>query len=29
MGAIKTLQRQGKIRWFGVSNFSNELLTPP
>lgn len=26
MGAIKTLQRQGKIRWFGVSNFSNELL---
>jgi aryl-alcohol dehydrogenase-like predicted oxidoreductase len=26
MGAIKTLQKQGKIRWFGVSNFSNELL---
>ena len=26
MRAIETLKTQGKIRWFGVSNFSNELL---
>jgi aryl-alcohol dehydrogenase-like predicted oxidoreductase len=26
MGAIKKLKTQGKIRWFGVSNFSNDLL---
>lgn len=26
MEAAETLRSQGKIRWFGVSNFSNELL---
>jgi aryl-alcohol dehydrogenase-like predicted oxidoreductase len=26
MGAVNTLKTQGKIRWFGVSNFSNDLL---
>ena len=26
MEAVKALQMQGKIRWFGVSNFPNDLL---
>jgi aryl-alcohol dehydrogenase-like predicted oxidoreductase len=26
MGAIETLRKQGKVRWFGVSNFSSDLL---
>jgi len=26
MGAVNALKEQGKIRWFGVSNFSNDLL---
>lgn len=26
MDAVTTLQAQGKVRWFGVSNFSNDLL---
>jgi aryl-alcohol dehydrogenase-like predicted oxidoreductase len=26
MGAVETLRKQGKVRWFGVSNFSSDLL---
>ena len=28
MQAIETLRKQGKVRWFGVSNFSIDLMSP-